>query len=225
MTPRSQPPSWYTKTDRSARRSYGGWHGLLPAALTLSRTLESEMDQALAFTRLSAASFVVLLNIARESPPSQEALARGLALTPGSLSDQLLRLERSGLVRRNPARRGGGHPGSAARLPTATLTDRGVAVLAEAEAIAARVERGWARRLADSADSPWPVARALGLRRWLTESRAALTKQTRRDERAAGGTRRGGQAGQRAEQGTRRVGVATRRRGKSRQPSDRQADS
>ena len=34
MTPRSQPPSWYTKTDRSARRSYGGWHGLLPAALS-----------------------------------------------------------------------------------------------------------------------------------------------------------------------------------------------
>lgn len=191
MTPRTQPPSSHTKSDRSARRRYGGWHGLLPAALALSRTLEREMDKALAFTRLSAAGFVILLAIAREAPPTQETLARGLALGRGSVSEQLRRLERSGLVRRNPARRGGAHPGHAPVLPVATLTDLGAAVLAEAEGIAARVEREWARRLAAAGDSPWPVARALGLRRWLTESRAALAKQVSGDERAAG---RGGHA-------------------------------
>jgi len=186
MTPRSQPPSSHTKSVQSAPRRYGGRHGLLPAALALSRTLEREMDQALAFAPLSAAGFVVLLAIAREAPPTQEALARGLALRAGSMSDQLRRLERGGLVRRNPARRGGAHPGPAAGLAAATLTDRGVTVLAAAEAIAARVERDWARRLAAAGDSPWPVARALGLRRWLAESRAALAGQRHGDARMAG---------------------------------------
>ena len=174
MTPRTQPPSSHTKSNGSSHHRYGGWHGLLPAALALSRTLEREMDQALAFTRLSAAGFVILLAIARDAPPSQEALARGLALGPASVSEHLRRLERNGLVRRNPARRGGAHRRSAVGLRAATLTDLGQSVLAEAEGIAARVERAWARRLAATGDSPWPVARALGLRRWLTESRAAI---------------------------------------------------
>jgi DNA-binding transcriptional ArsR family regulator len=194
MTSKTQRPSSHTKSNGSARPSYGGWHGLLPAALALSRTLEREMDQALAFTRLSAAGFVVLLAIARDAPPSQEALARGLALGPASVSEQLRRLEQSGLVRRNPARRGGAHPASVAGLRAATLTDLGEAVLVEAEAIAARVERAWARRLAAAGDSPWPVARALGLRRWLTESRAAIAGQTGRfegvSERRTGATTR-----------------------------------
>jgi len=189
MTLPSEPPSSHTNSVPGAPRRYVGWHGLLPAALALSRTLEREMDRALGFVPLSACGFVVLLAIATEVPPTQEALARRLSLGAGAMSEQLRRLERSGLLRRNPARWGahsgsgagahsgsgaGVHSGSDAGLPAATLTERGAAVLAKAEEIAVRVERSWARRLAAGGDDPRSVARALGLRRWLTESRAAL---------------------------------------------------
>jgi len=182
MTGREAPPSSHTKSGRSAARPYTGWHGLLPAALALSHALEREMDQALAIVPLSAAGFVVLLAIDREAPPTQEALARRLSLGAGTLSEQLRRLERSGLVRRNPARRGGSHPGGAhpdgahpARgEPAAALTARGAIALAEAEDIAVRVERAWARRLSRAAGDPDSRGRACGLRRWLTESRAAI---------------------------------------------------
>jgi DNA-binding MarR family transcriptional regulator len=132
------------------------------------------MDRELAIVRLSAAGFVVLLAIDRDAPPTQEALARGLSLGDGTVSDQLRRLERNGLVLRNPARRGGSHSGRGAAPPVAALTDRGVKVLAEAEEIAANVEREWARRLATAGDDPGSIGRALGLRRWLTESRMVL---------------------------------------------------
>ena len=182
MTGREAPPSSHTKSGRSAARPYTGWHGLLPAALALSHALEREMDRALAIVPLSAAGFVVLLAISREAPPTQEALARRLSLGAGTLSEQLRRLERSGLVRRNPARRGGSHPGGAhpdgahpARgEPAAALTARGAIALAEAEDIAVRVERAWARRLSRAAGDPDSRGRACGLRRWLTEGRAAI---------------------------------------------------
>jgi len=146
------------------------------------------MDGALARVRLSAAGFVMLLEIHREPPPTQEVLAARLSLGAGTVSEQLQRLAGSGLVRRNRARRGGAHaglpPGGGAHAvppaPVATLTARGVGVLSRAEEIAVRVERAWARRLAGRED-PRSKGPIVGLRRWLTNSRAALAAQTAAD--------------------------------------------
>jgi len=160
--------SSHTKSVRSAARRYTGWHGVLTATLALSHALEREMDRALAIVPLSAAGFVVLLAIERDAPPTQEALARRLSLGAGTVSEQLRRLERSGLVRRNPAR----------------LTERGAIVLAEAEVIAVRVECAWARRLAAAHGDPHSRGPACGLRRWLSESLAAIG-----GDRAAGSNR------------------------------------
>jgi hypothetical protein len=194
-------PSSHTKSVLSQPRPYERWHGLLGDALAFSRTLEREMDGALAIVRLTAAGFVVLLALDREAPPTQEALARALSLRAAAVSDQLRRLERASLVRRNPARRGGAHPGLGAALPavaraaacpTATLTERGATVLARAEVIAVRVERAWARRLAAGGPDPTSVGRTVGLRRWLTESRLAVTgaEAQAHHRRPAGGPRR-----------------------------------
>ncbi len=179
MKLRSRSPSSHTKSVPGVPHRYVGWHGLLPAALALSRALEREMDRALSVVPLSACGFVVLLTIEREAPLTQGTLARTLSVGAATLSEQLRRLERSGLLRRNPARRGGAprggaHSASGADQPEATLTDRGAAVLSAAEEIAVRVERAWARRLAAAGNDPQSVGRAVGLRRWLTESRAAL---------------------------------------------------
>ena len=131
------------------------------------------MDRRLAIVGLSARAFLVMREIAREPVHSQAALAARLALEPGTISELLRRLERRALVRRGAGRSGGlsrepRGPGRPALVPV--LTESGARVLADAMRAAARLEREWAERLASARHSPWPLARAMGLRRWLVES-------------------------------------------------------
>jgi DNA-binding MarR family transcriptional regulator len=134
------------------------------------------MDQALAVVPLSARGFVTLLEIEHRPIPTQAHLARRLGLGRGTTSDLLRRLERAGMVRRDPARRGGRRPLPPGRQEAATLTETGRAALAEAVRIAGQIEDDWARRLGGSGESAMPGLRAYGLRRWLTESAAALER-------------------------------------------------
>ena len=118
------------------------------------------MDRTLAIVPLTARGFAALAEIAREPPRTQGILAARLGLEPSTTSELLARLERRGLLNRGPK--------------PIVLTDRGAAALAAAERIGTRVEDAWARRLAQAAGSLLGDARHQGLRRWLTESRAAL---------------------------------------------------
>lgn len=152
----------------------GTWNGLLCSTLMLSRQLEAEMDQALAVVPLSARGLVTLLEVEKEPNPTQAHLSQRLALGPGTTSEMLRRLERRGLVRRNPARRGGRRPQTPGTLQAVTLTEAGRAALTEAVGIAANVEDDWARRLGGTGESTLPGLRAYGLRRWLALSLAAL---------------------------------------------------
>ena len=136
------------------------------------------MDRALAVVPLSARGFVTLLEIAKEPIPTQAHLAGRLGLGPGTTSDLLRRLERGGLVRRDPARRGGRRPQAAGPRQAVALTEAGRAALGEAVSIAAKMEDDWTRRLNRGEQTPVPGMRAHGLRRWLLESLAALSGTT-----------------------------------------------
>lgn len=135
------------------------------------------MDRALAVVPLSARGFVTLLEVEKEPIPTQAHLARCLRLRPGTTSDLLRRLEQGGLVRRDPARRGGRRPQPPGPREAVTLTEAGQAALAKAVGIAAKVEDEWARRLGRPGDRTIPGLRAYGLKRWLTESAAALRRR------------------------------------------------
>lgn len=169
--------SSHTKSRSTLHRPDGAWGGLLVASLALSRRLEAEMDHALAIVSLTARGFVALLLIAGDPVPTQADLAHRLALEPSTTSELLGRLARRKLVRRDPARRGGRRCPPRHTGPAVVLTRTGEAVLAEAARIATTVEEDWARRLAIGAGSPFTGMRAYGLRRWLTESTAALRDQ------------------------------------------------
>jgi DNA-binding MarR family transcriptional regulator len=150
--------------------------------MALAHHLEGEMDGALAIVALSARGFAAMLEIAREEVTSQESLARRLGRGRSATSELLMRLRRQGLVapapsnarRRNAATTGGRPP-----TPVA-LTPAGQAVLEKAARIGMKLEHVWALRLsADHPEWPFPTARAVGLRRQLKESAAALRKRER----------------------------------------------
>ena len=134
------------------------------------------MDRALAIVPLSARGFVTLLEIDGQAIPTQAHLARRLGLGPGATSDMLRRLERAGLVRRDPSRRGGRQPHPPGPHQAVALTEAGHAVLAESVGIAAKVEDEWARRLDGPGENTMPGLRAYGLRRWLVHCLAALRR-------------------------------------------------
>ncbi len=152
--------SSHTKFVRTRRLPDGSWNGILCAAAALWHLLEAEMDRALAIVPLTGRGFAALAEIAREPPRTQGILAARLGLEPSTTSELLARLERRGLLSRRPK--------------PIVLTDAGAAALAAAERIATKVEDAWARRLAQAAGSQLGDARHQGLRRWLTESCAAL---------------------------------------------------
>ena len=158
------------------------WHDLLTAAMALSRSMEGEMDRALRIVPLRAREFAVLLQVCESPLPgmvsvvarTQRELAARSGMAVGATNELITRLERRGLVQRTvirvPTARRRGRPEV-----MVTLTGEGEAVLTSAAAVARRVEELWVGRLArDAAGTDLRDARANGLKRWLTESAAAL---------------------------------------------------
>ncbi len=124
--------------------------------ISIAAHLESELEEALDEHRLTRPSFLVLdaLSRAAQRTLSQRALVATVRRTSGTLSVRLGRLERAGLIEREP------DPENR-RSVTVTLTDRGAA-LADA-ARPAYAQR--AARLAAGLPQDGSVAEAL--RAWL----------------------------------------------------------
>ena len=153
----------HTNAMQRLRAFDGSLLGVLEPALDLAHALETETDRALRVVGLSARGFLVLAEIHREPPRTQRVLARRLGLEPSTTNELLGRLARRRLVRRKPR---------------PALTDEGLAALERAAGAVEALERRWAQRLCDASGSPrvpgWPGP-VYGLRRWLRESRAALS--------------------------------------------------
>jgi DNA-binding MarR family transcriptional regulator len=173
---RTEGASSHTNSTTSIPEPEGSWNGLLHLTIALSHHLETEMDRALAIVPLSARGLVVLQVIASQPTLCQQDLALRVGLMPSTMSEMLGRLERQGMVRRDPARRGGHRTQPPRARRAATLTVAGGAALARAEGIATRLEERWAERLAVAAGSPFGWMRAHGLRRWLSQSLAAVQR-------------------------------------------------
>ncbi len=180
----------HTNLPPRCRAPDGSWAGLLCAAMALAHGLESEMDGALEIVGLSASGFAAMLEIDREEVTSQESLARRLGRGRSATSELLKRLRRQGLVAPAPTTRGGRKAGATGRRTTGrpagrpptpvALTPAGQAVLEKAARIGIKLEHVWALRLsADHPEWPFPTARAVGLRRQLRESAAALQRRGR----------------------------------------------
>jgi DNA-binding MarR family transcriptional regulator len=131
---------------------------LVDTVIAVAGGLDGELEEALAPHRLSRASFLVLdaLERAPSGTLGQRALMAAVRRTSGTLSVRLRRLERAGLITREP-------DAGDRRSVTVALTDRGGRLLHAARP--AYAER--ARRLA--AGLPAGVAAPLGegLREWL----------------------------------------------------------
>jgi DNA-binding MarR family transcriptional regulator len=93
---------------------------LVDAVLSVAAHLEPELDEALAEHRLTRPSFQVLSALldAPESSLTQRELMSTVRRTSGTVSVRLARLERAGLVTREP-------DAEDRRTVTVTLTDRG----------------------------------------------------------------------------------------------------
>ena len=124
--------------------------------IAIAAHLESELEEALDEHRLTRPSFLVLdaLSRAAQRTLSQRALIGMLRRTSGTLSVRLGRLERAGLIERDP------DPENR-RSVTVTLTDRGAALVHAARP--AYAQR--AARLEAGLPQDGPVADAL--RAWL----------------------------------------------------------
>lgn len=116
----------------------GQWPGTNPplvgyALVRVAHLLTQRMDRRLADLGLSATGFGVLFQLRHDPEVSSAELARRVMLTPQSIGPLLARLERDGLVDREPT----GPPG--ARIIT-HITEPGRQRLVEAMALAQAVE-------------------------------------------------------------------------------------
>jgi len=131
---------------------------LADTVIGIAADLESELDEALDEHRLSRPSYLVLeaLERAEGRTLAQRALVDAVRRTSGTLSVRLGRLERAGMITREP------DPDNR-RSMTVTLTDRGAELLAAARPSYA--ER--AGRLASGLPEDVAAQVADGLRAWL----------------------------------------------------------
>lgn len=98
------------------------------ALVRVAHLLEQRMDRLLADLRLSATGFGVLFQLSNDPNVSSAELARRVIVTPQSIGPLLQKLERDGLVDREPA----GRPGTAI---VRRITDAGRQRLADATAL------------------------------------------------------------------------------------------
>lgn len=142
----------------------------------LQQALRSSLDAALRPTGISTSAYATLAAI-RDAPQAWgAALAARTFMTPQSLNEQLVALERRGLIRRRP------HP-THGRIIEARLTPAGDGALRRADAIVLGVEEQMLR--------PLSPRRRLVLAELLEACQVALTSS------AEGSTRRvaGGPSG------------------------------
>jgi DNA-binding MarR family transcriptional regulator len=128
---------------------------LVDHLLSVAAHVEPELDEALAEHRLTRPSFQVL-NALLDGPLTQRELMARVRRTSGTVSVRLARLERAGLVTREP-------DSEDRRTVTVTLTDRGREWAAAAQpAYAAAAER-----LVEGLPADGRPAFAAGLEAWL----------------------------------------------------------
>lgn len=95
--------------DGTDRRPGGAPPYVAYALVRVAHLLEQRMDRQLAAMELSATGFGVLFQLRNDPGVSSAELARRVIVTPQSIGPLLARLERDGLVDREPA----GAPGTA----------------------------------------------------------------------------------------------------------------